>query len=149
MSVSAKIDIKLASHQSRKVSPTIIIDILFNSGWRFEDHGEVCYLPYGDNNNFEWKRDNITQGDLLLILKEKERLGELIGVVITWQYTRVGGNLLFFDDGTISMALNINRRLVYTNQLGITDINWYLTKLLQPLCVEGVKYESYSYVEHL
>lgn len=146
MSTSASINIRL---NCEYVSPTKIINIFLDNGWTFNDNGFMSYLPIGDNDDFNWQSKNIDKDYLLKILAEKEQKKELIGVVITWKDTEIGGQLLIWDKGDISISLTLNRKLIDTEKSDrITDVNWYLKRILPIFPMNNLEIESFSYEEH-
>ena len=62
-------------------SKVTIIQKLLDFGWTFNDYGKVSYLPIGDEDNFNWHIDDISVEKLMMILKEKEKRNEIIGIV--------------------------------------------------------------------
>lgn len=57
------------------------------------------------------------------------------------------GTFLVRENGTIIMSPDINRRILNVESYNkITDINWYMTKLVP---VFGPLLESISYEEHV
>ena len=147
MSISASIDIKIALPDRVTASKIIIIQKLLDFGWTFNDYGKVSYLPIGDEGNFNWHIDNISVEKLMMILKEKEKRNEIIGIVMTWKETDIGGNVLLIKNGGISLCLTINRRVLVDSS--ITDINWYLVRILPAFCQDDLIVESFSYKECL
>lgn len=149
MSVSAYLEVKLSHPQIKKMSSVELIQRLLNQGWALNYDGEVSYLPLGDNDEFAWRAESISSESLLAILNEKEQRGELVGVVLTWKDSGIGGDFLVYNDGTLSVSLSINRKLIEDVESGITDLNWYLVKLLPVFSGDGLQVESFSYEEHL
>ncbi|NLW48571.1 MAG: hypothetical protein GXY86_14740 [Firmicutes bacterium] len=146
MSTSASINIRL---NCEYVSPTKIINIFLDNGWTFNDNGFISYLPIGDNDDFNWQSKNIDKDYLIKILAKKEQKKELIGVVITWKDTEIGGQLLIWDKGDISISLTLNRKLIDTDKSDrITDVNWYLKRILPIFPVNNLDIESFCYEEH-
>lgn len=144
MSVSASMDLKINTE-----SITFILDVirlLLAFGWRFNYDGAVFYLPVGDDDDFNWHSDDISDDELLDILREKERLGELIGVAMTWKNTGIGGEFLFRQDGSFSVNLSINRRKV---KEGFTDATWYFSRIIPALAVGKINIESIEFSEHV
>lgn len=149
MSISASIDIKLIKY----ISSIRIIQELSNFGWTLNHRGKMSYLPINDNGMFNWTDEDFCEESLIKILKQKEKLGELIGVGMVWQDINIGGEFLFYPsdklDGQISIILSMNRKILQINtHLKITDVNWYLIKLLPPLNKGDFNVEFYSYSEH-
>lgn len=122
---------------------------LLDFGWTFNDNGEQSYLPLGDKD-FDWCRGEINKEELMGILSKKEHQNETIGVGLTWKDTGIGGMLLLFNGGKMSITLSINRKIIDNNQAcALTDVNWYLTKLIPPLSQGDMVIESISYYEHV
>ncbi|MBE7682941.1 hypothetical protein [Paenibacillus sp. P13VS] len=143
MSISSSIEIAL----SKPVARTIILQKLEEFGWSYSDHGKVTFLPIGDVDDFDWQHECIPLEELFKILAEKDKQKELIGVVMTWRDTNIGGTFLVRENGTIIMSPDIKRRILNVESYNkITDINWYMTKLVP---VFGPLLESISYEEHV
>lgn len=147
MSVFANLDIQLVSPVEPEKFILSVIQLLLSFGWCFNDGGAITYLPIGDNDDFDWQRAEITDNTLLEILREKEKLGELIGVTMTWESSSIGGEFLFYSDGIISLNLSINRKKIKKH--GYTDINWYIEKIIPVLNKGRMRIESFSYSEHV
>ncbi|WP_337034591.1 hypothetical protein [Paenibacillus illinoisensis] len=143
MSISSSIEIAL----SKPVARMIILQKLEEFGWSYNDHGKVTFLPVGDVDDFDWQHECIPLEELFKILAEKDNQKELIGVVMTWRDTNIGGTFLVRENGTIIMSPDINRRILNVESYNkITDINWYMTKLVP---VFGPLLESIFYEEHV
>lgn len=144
MSISASIDLAI----NTTISPLIlaIIGILLDAGWGFKYEQFSSYLPLGDNDDFDWKIEKIEDINLLEILAEKEKSGELIGVAMVWKNTGSGGTFLFHSDGSISINLSINRKKIEEK---FTDVNWYIDKLISPLIEAKIIIESFVFSEHI
>ncbi|WP_339307092.1 hypothetical protein [Paenibacillus sp. FSL R5-0519] len=143
MSVSISIEISL----SKKISRMTILRKLEDFGWSYNDQGKVTYLPIGDDDEFNWQRKSIPPEELLKILVIKDNQRELIGVAMTWKDTDVGGTFLIEENGTILMSPDINRKVLDVESYNkITDVNWYVTKLIP---VFGQLFESISYNENV
>lgn len=152
MSISANIDIHLSKVIKKHRSAIEIIQELTDFGWTLSLNGYVGYLPLGDTDNFDWKEEKITVEVLNEIIKEKIVLNEVVGVIMTWENTGIGGTFLFWTDEkyeTFSMNTSINRQeVVLEIDYKITDFQWYLPKLLVPLDeIWGVEY--FSFYHHI
>jgi len=133
------------------MSPVKVVQTLLDNGWTLNDHGQVSYLLVGDRDDFDWQRQRIEMATLMEVLKQKEQRGELIGVVMTWKDTGIGGNFLIRNDGWVSVNLSINRKCIDRSEdIGaITDVNWYLIRLLPAFQRNGLLVQSFSYEEHV
>lgn len=143
MSVSADMELRLNSTNC----PTAldIIKALLSFGWCFDDYGKSSFLPIGDID-YEWQSLEIPDDDLLKIIFEKEKNEEIIGVVMTWKFSKIGGDFLFHKDGLISISLSINRETTLTN---FTDVTWYIDRIIPALQKHGIIIESLTFSEHV
>ena len=160
MSVSASIDLRVVNRYSRTlVSPIKIIEILLSHGWRVDRNGEICYLPLGDKDSFAWSSYTMGIKPLMEILRQKEAQDEIIGLVLNWEGTNIGGDLLLWtkeemDEKSVhtsmSLCLDGDRKLLIDDgQLKITDVNWYVVNLLKIFNQDDTLVEYYTYEEHI
>ncbi len=142
MSVSASIDIKLSEISNERFPAIKILRNLINYGWTFNDNEKVSYLPIGDMDSYNWQTGKIKEGDLFKAIIEKESNGEIVGVVLTWRESGIGGSCLIWNDKSISFNITINRKLVEGSDR--TDFDWYLTKILPALNKDNLNVKSFS-----
>lgn len=148
MSVSASIDINLVQYQQR-VSLLKVIQYLLEYGWSLDYDGKISFLPIGDDDKFNWQSESMSIESFFHILMKKEKNNEIIGVAMTWSNTGIGGDFLLSKDGKLSVNLSINRKLIESDSsMKITDINWYLVKLLPIFNHKDIQVESFTYEEH-
>lgn len=148
MSISSSIDIYLVNNNKTIISPIILIEKFLNFGWTLNDCGKATYLPIGDDGNYDWQSESISKDSLMAILDEKEKLGEVIGISMTWENTNIGGSFLFLKNGEISISLIINRKSL--GGMNNTDVSWYLTRIMPVFNQDdGILIESFSYEEYV
>ena len=125
MSISASIDFKL--HQKHDVLTNLdVIELLFKNDWTFNDHGFKSFVPLdAEIGNFE--SHNITDDELLHILKSKQNSDENLSVVMTWKNSNIGFTFLTHHYLEFSLLLNVNRQMTTYN---VTDFMWYLDKIV-------------------
>lgn len=120
-----------------------LIEALLNNGWSVNDHGHVAYLPFGDEDAFNWQHAALESWPKIVeTLKQKEKSHELIGLVMTWKDAGIGGEFLFFPDGQkLAISWSVNRKTLqhYTD---FTDHSWYLSRILPSLLQECIVIES-------
>lgn len=160
MSIEASIDLRVTQLPLRTlVSPIKILQKLLKFGWTLQHDGRMFYLPLGDDDMFDWTDEKMSVVSFMKILEEKERRNELIGVRLTWQDTKRGGNILLQNSENMSkssmydnilFSLDANRKILNDDKfLKIIDVNWYLTKLL-PIFNDGdTLVEHFTYDEHI
>lgn len=142
MSVSATLDIELFEGNIDSVE---IIECLLRNGWRIEDNGNKVYLPINDDDMFNWQSENIiTDYEVIEILRKKNSINEVLGVSLSWLDTNIGGEFLVRQDLSISMSLSNNRQL---NSYGVTDFDWYLSKIVPILNKRELNIESIAFFQ--
>lgn len=118
---------------------------LLAAGWDPNDHGILRYLPIGDDDDFDWNSTPIC--DLSSVMAEVEakvKNGEMVGIVLMFENTLVGGEWLFFPNGDVTFSPSVNRRVVD----GHSDVEWYLHRILPALArSEAIKVESWRWEE--
>ena len=130
MSVSASIDVSFIKNDISNFSATDLIETMLHNNWTIKKDNKICYLPVGDEL-FEWEENEISETKLMEIVYQKELKHETIGVILFWENTDVGVSMLIFQDYQISFNITVNR--IKMNDLNcddITDVNWYLTKII-------------------
>ena len=147
MSISASIDITLSKFNNRRCSASSITKVLMEHGWNLYHNNNINYQPIGSKEIVPWVYESISFESLTKILDTKENLHEINGVMMTWNNTEVGGDFLFWPEGTprtFSLNLNAFKPMIQLQEwYEIIDFQWYLEKLLPPLNDEfGVEYFS-------
>jgi hypothetical protein len=131
MGTSSSILIKV---DSREKNFTSLIKHFISFGWTFNDNNQITYLPEGDIDDFDWQIMSLEESEKLYsILNAKEMAGELLGVVLTWKDSQIGGNFLLDTlAGDVNVGLSINRKGLAGRE-EYTDFSWYLEKLIEPI----------------
>ena len=127
MSTLASLDILISKRGQGAISAVEILQLLFIKGWNATNNGKILYLPLGDDDDFDWQEQQLSISELLNIVSQKEKQGEIIGVGVTWESTMIGGTLLIHSNCSLSFSLTINRKQLVSN---ITDVSWYLERIL-------------------
>ena len=140
MSHAAGINIPISSSTKSILE---LIEVLVNNGWSVKDHSHISYLPLGDEDAFTWQHVAIAAWPKIVeTLKQKEKNRELIGLVMTWKDTNIGGEFLFFPAGQlIAVSWSVNRKAL-KHCADFTDHSWYLTRILTPLLKAYIVIES-------
>ncbi|WP_201586081.1 hypothetical protein [Psychrobacter jeotgali] len=140
MSVSASIDISLSEEN---IDPVTVFRYLLNHGWRIEDNGNKVFLPLHDDDMFDWQSStDIEDCEIFNILIRKNNFKETLGVSLSWLDTNVGGEFLIDQDLMISISLSNNRQI---NSYGMTDFDWYLSKIIPVFKKEKINIESIDF----
>lgn len=161
MSVAASIDLRIIEMGTGNIVPAVkILQMLKQSGWTVKHDGYITYLPLGDEaDGFNWIGEEISIESFMEIVEKKEKQNEPIGVLITWKDSEIGGEVLLWKKNekvekgihiTMSLCLTNNRKTLTDEGFPkITDINWYLTKLL-PIFNQGdTLVEYFTFEEHI
>lgn len=78
------------------------------------------------------------------LIKSKMINNEVIGIGMTWENTEIGGDYLFLPEGNFSFMINRNRKILIDK---ITDVSWYLTRIIPVLSLEDIKLIGYKFEE--
>lgn len=126
-----------------------IIDILklFQQiGWDiYNPQGETEYLPIGDDDEFDWQCEKITEIKLFDIVSEKMAKKELIGVNLFYNNGVEGISLLADTTEQVMLSISINRKI---NKGKYTDMIWYLENIIYKFFDIGIRLLSYKLEEY-
>lgn len=131
MGRSASIDFQVQEFPSKSLD---ILHALLDTGWSYDDHGTINYLPVGDQDSSNWQRAGLDEWEMVCsIIGAKEKHGEMIGVsMLCGDEERSGGLFLLNPtERVIMVVISINRRRI-TEALDVTDYSWYLQRLVPP-----------------
>lgn len=124
-----------------------IIDLfncLITNGWQYSEDNKVTFLPVGDDGNYDWQCEKMSLNQLQKLMENKIINNEVIGITMTWENTGIGGDYLFWPDGNFSFIINKNRKILIDK---ITDVNWYLTRIIPVFGLGNIKLIEYKFEE--
>jgi len=122
-----------------------IIKVFQQIGWDiYNPQGKVEYLPVGDDENYDWQCDNMTESTFYDIISEKAINNEQIGVNLFYNNSKEGISLLAYDTNKIVLSLAINRRIIDEIH---TDMVWYLVNIVYKFFNMGIRLISYKFEE--
>ena len=143
MSKMASIDIILKGNV--KTMTVDIINSMLKNGWKMERKNKISFLPLNDDGMYDWKSENIQKDELIQIIQQKEIKKEVIGICFYWQDTNIGISMLVFSYNEISFNLDVNRMNLGMNMnVDITDVNWYLQRILPCFYCEYIERLSFT-----
>jgi len=127
-----------------------VIKLLVKIGWGFWDqNGNVTYLPLNDDGMFDWQSAFMNEENIYDILRQKEQMNEILGVILYWKKSETGIIFLAEDLENIQFIAEINRReIVSKDMTKETDKNWYLERIIVPLTEMGLNIRNYDFKEY-
>lgn len=138
MSRSAYLEI---NYHGKSYTKYDLILALLRAGWTLKDEGMITFLPMHDQD-YAWSTTSSDNESFVLnTVQHKEVLGEVLGLVMLWRDSRIGGQFLFHKESILSLNLTRNRKEL-EEAANFTDVNWYLMRFLPPLLNVGVLVES-------
>ncbi len=145
MGRSASIVINVSTRESWSAD---VVNWLIKTGWSYNDRGHISYLPLGDTESFDWQWVDLNLWPMVSdVMKQKEALGELIGLVVVWEAAGSGGEVLLDPSaGSILFSLTIDRQCI-DRVSEVTDFTWYLARILPALASADLFVESIKCTE--
>lgn len=157
MSIDAFFCFRVCSYEHEiPVSAEKVIRLLARHSWLFVRDGYVSYFPIGDDD-FNWTSEKGSLDSLLENISSKEERGELAGTFMTWQNSDIGGDLLIrkempdqqIPDMPVLFSISSDRQTRISPQNFIlTDVNWYLEKLIPAFTTETTYVEAFSFDQY-
>ena len=139
MSHAASIRIQFANAPK---PATDVLEALLADGWSYDDHGDVAYLPQGDDESFDWQRAPVTSWpEIWDLLHTKTENKEGVGLVLLHTDGRTGGEFWMpHDSSALSASWSVNRRELFEG--AATDHSWYLQRILPTIFRLGLTIEE-------
>ena len=127
-----------------------LLDLLCNGGWTvYNKNKKIEYLPVGDDDDFGWKEDNITYEELRKIVEMKQQRNELVGVVLFYEGTSHGIDVLLRDLQNVIISIDINRNTIGDERDSLTNFAWYFSKIIMLLDKEESLWVSYKFEDYM
>jgi hypothetical protein len=115
-----------------------ILSLLLQAGWGYDYHGEITYLPVGDNEMFNWSTEPLDGWSRVeSVIATKVQNNEPVGLGLAWKDSKIGGTFYVKPQGEMMVILDADRpRLEGCDDF--TDVSWYLSRILRPLIAGGI-----------
>lgn len=113
--------------------------LLINHGWSATHTGHIGYRPLGDVDDFDWHWFPAQDWpSVLKILEQKQVVGEVLALDLTWGLTGMGGFFWVQADEFYPNGVQINTlwrpdRPLLDHNGWITDHGWFLQRILPAL----------------
>lgn len=126
-----------------------IIFLMNMVNWNYRDsEGNVQYLPLGDNGQYDWQKEKLTEKQVCELLQAKQDRKEQIGINLYFGDTGIGVTVLAEGTKEILIDLCINRKIIGNSSDSLTDIGWYFENMINELVkggcmIEYIKFEDY------
>lgn len=141
--MEASILLNCSTHSENIVD---ILKIFSQIGWNiYNTQGEVEYLPVGDDDQYDWRCEKISQNKLYDIISQKLVRKEQIGVNLFYNNSAIGISLLAYTTDEILLSLSINRKILKGKH---TDMIWYLNNIIYKFFDIGIRLLSYKLEEY-
>ncbi|RKM58009.1 hypothetical protein D6853_00255 [Butyrivibrio sp. X503] len=127
-----------------------LIESLCDAGWKvFNSNEKIEYLPLGDDEDFCWREDGITEDELKKIISSKQNNNELCGVNLFYGGTDYGISVLARNIEEVMISININRKTIDERNESLTDIEWYFSKIIKVLHEDTSLRISYKFEDYI
>ena len=115
-------------------------------GWYiYNPQGKVEYLPIGDDDEYDWQCDEISESELYDIISKKIASKEQIGINLFYCNGTEGVSLMAYNTSQIMLSITIYRKTVKENY---TDMAWYLENIIYRLLNIDVRLLFYKIEEY-
>lgn len=105
-----------------------VLKIFQQIGWYiYNPQGKVEYLPVGDDDEYDWQCDELSEGELYDIISKKMASKEQIGINLFYCNGTEGISLIAYNTSQIILSLTINRKIAKGKY---TDMSWYLENII-------------------
>lgn len=122
-----------------------IIKVFQQIGWSiYNSQGKIEYLPVGDDSDYDWQCEKMSENRFYDIIAEKTAVGEQVGVNLFYNSGAEGISLLAYNTDQIMLSIVINRKIIAE---GYTDMIWYMKNIMYKLFDVGVRILSYKLEE--
>ena len=146
MSIDAGLHLYIEANE--KNWPLNILEHLIKCGWVLDDHGSFVYSPIGDVDCSNWQWSDEIPKDIRETLLPKLLSDKILGVMLTWKKSQIGGSIVIYPSGKIIFSASINRRTMHKEQT--SDVSWYVSKLLPYIAdIKGVYVTHWEWKEIL
>ena len=123
-----------------------VLKIFQQIGWYiYNPQGKVEYLPIGDDDEYDWQSDEISESELYDIISKKIARKEQIGINLFYCNGTEGISLMAYNTSQIMLSITINRKIVKGKY---TDMAWYLENIIYRLLNIDVRLLSYKIEEY-
>lgn len=150
MSVDYNFEIRIAARGSYKLSALDIVRHFLENDWSlYSEKNEIIYTDVGDNDDFNFLAESISEAEYLHIVSQKEKNNELVSFAMF----RSEGNCMYRMDVIITQGFHVlispddeTKRMLASNP-DILDVSWYLCRILPALTNQNMLVESFSYIQ--
>lgn len=122
-----------------------ILGVFQQIGWNiYNPQGKVEYLPIGDNDEYDWQCEKISEIKLYDIIFDKIAKKEQVGVNLFHNNGVAGISFMAYSTNQIVLSISINRKMVDERH---TDMIWYLESIIYKFWNVGIRLLSYKLEE--
>ena len=123
-----------------------VLKIFQQIGWYiYNPQGKVEYLPIGDDDEYDWQCDEISESELYDIISKKIAGKEQIGINLFYYGGTEGISLIANNTSQILLSITINRKTIKGKY---TDMAWYLQNIIYKFLDIDVRLLSYKIEEY-
>ncbi len=122
-------------------APADWVRTMQRGGWTWNSNGLIGFCPLGDTDSCDWTSLPVEQEDRIWeLIDQKKRREEVFAVNMYWRRTRCGGIFTYGPDKMIGFCPD-GSRLRLRGMKRVTNVNWYLKRLLPPFKKTGIPIE--------
>lgn len=150
MSVMYNFKINIVHREDINITSIDIIKSYLEAGWNlYSERNHIIYTDLGDNDDFSFVSNPISENGYFNIVMQKEKNNENIAFALFSSEE----NCLYRIDVIITPELEISispddgTKKMLAHNLDILDVSWYLYRVLPPLANKNILIEGFTYIQ--
>lgn len=150
MSIMYIFNINLAQRQNTNVTSVDIVKCYLEAGWSlYSERNQIIYTELGDNDDFDFVANSISENEYFDIMMQKEKSNEIIVLALFYleESYRYRIDVMISPEFDISISPDDGTKKMLIPNLNILDVNWYLYRVLPPLANKNILVESFAYTQ--
>lgn len=149
MSVDYNFKINIAQRVNANLTSADIVKCYLEAGWSlYSEKNLIIYTEVGDNDDFDFLANSISENEYFDIAKQKEKNNENIALALFCleENYRYRIDVIITPEFEILISPDDETKKMLIPQLNILDVNWYLCRVLPPLANKNILVENFSFI---
>lgn len=150
MSADYIFGINIAQQRNANLTSVNIVKCYLEAGWSlYSEKNQIIYTGVGDNDEFNFLANSISEAEYFDIVKQKEKNNEIIAFSLFCleENYRYRIDIHITPEFEIIISPDDATKRMLNSNLNILDVNWYLCRILPPLTNKNMLVESFTFIQ--